>query len=105
MDGATQAQGPSTRRSRTALVGMSEAAGKGVGGRERGEADLRTGSLRLEGINIKEGVSLLPRNMPFFIGVFRTTSQYSLADHQISSVALHQHRKKRGNMVVQTAVA
>ena len=64
-------------------MGMSDAAGKGVGGREGGEADLstRSPSLGLEGINIKEGVSLLPRNMPLFIRVFQTTSQYSLADH------------------------
>lgn len=65
------------------LVGRFGAAGRGVGGRERGEAALITSSLSpgLEGINIKDRVSLLPRNMPYFIGVFQTTSEHSLADH------------------------
>lgn len=54
-----------------------------VGGRGRTEAALSTRSLSpgLEGINIKDRVSLLPRNMPLFIGVFQTTSEHSLADH------------------------
>lgn len=74
---------PNLFRTRTALVGMFEAASKGGGGRESKEVDLSTTETQreLEGTSIKEWVSLLPRNTPLFIVVFQTTSQHSLADH------------------------
>ena len=89
--------GPNLFRTRTALVGMFEAASKGGGGREGKEVDLSTPETQpeLDGTSIKEWVSLLPRNTLLFIAVFQTTSQHSLEDHSINSVAFHQHKKKK----------